>query len=425
MRFLFKDTVQLDPTEISKFHTQLDTYRQQLHEIAYANTYKAAESSLRLPFDREYADRILALSDKFAHERLELIIVIGIGGSSLGTRAVYDAMISSQTPKIIFLETVDEAELSHVHELLHQYANTPEKFVITLISKSGLTTESLFNFERVTHGLDIAKISERVVITTDEDSPLWDKADEYHFHRLAIPQPVGGRYSVLSAVGQFPLRLAGIDVDDLLKGARAGVDDSLGENWKEQSAFVSATTIFEYYTKGIRIHDTFLFAPRLECLGKWYRQLMGESIGKASHDHQAVGITPTVSIGTTDLHSVAQLYIGGPNDRLTTFVRPKGVAGTSLEKLGIGKLIPELENTNAETVLSAMYDATKHVYAEKALPYLEIILDGISEFELGYFMQMKMIEMMYLGKLLDVNAFNQPDVEGYKVETKRLLGRIS
>lgn len=421
MQFYYKESVQLDLEEILQQHTALDTYRQQLQEVAAAGTYKAAESSVRLPLDTEYADRILALSEKFTHDDLELVIVVGIGGSSLGTRAVYDALQFQQKPSLVFLETIDESTLSRVNTLLREYSATPEKFVINVISKSGLTTESLFNFERVTSGLDMTKISERVVVTTDEGSLLWNKAEEYQFHRLAIPQPVGGRYSVLSAVGQFPLRLAGVNVDALLKGAHAAVDANLGETWEENKAFISAAAIFLYYQKNIRIHDLFLFAPQLESLGKWYRQLMGESIGKVSYGDHAVGITPTVSVGTTDLHSVAQLYIGGPNDRLTTFVKPKGATGNALENLTIGGLIPELRDTNAETVLSAMYTATKREYSENELPYLEIILDSVSEFELGYFMQTKMVEMMYLGKLLNVNAFNQPDVEGYKAETRRIL----
>jgi len=428
MQFLYRESVQLNQDDILKQHVFLDAYRQQLHEVAGNTNYMAAESSLHLPYDTDYANRIASLAQKFEHPNLETVIVIGIGGSSLGTKAIYDALVGcadtvvpTQKPRIIFLETIDDSVLSQVHTMLSAYSGNPEKYLINIISKSGLTTESLFNFERVTQGLDIEKMSECVVVTTDEGSPLWNKAEEYSFHRLAIPRPVGGRYSVLSAVGQFPLQLVGIDVHTLLEGARAAIEAGLRDTLAENCAFISAAAISLHYQKDIRIHDLFLFSPRLESLGKWYRQLLGESIGKRSLEDKPVGVTPTVSVGTTDLHSVAQLYIGGPRDRFTTFVQANETYNETLENLSIGSLVPELRDTGAGEVLTAMYDATKMMYREATRPYVEIVLQGVSEYELGFFLQTKMLEMMYLGKLLNVNAFNQPDVEGYKVETRKIL----
>ena len=157
--------------------------------------------------------------------------------------------------------------------------------------------------------------------------------------------------------------------------------------------------------KKISLLNEFYFAPELESLGKWYRQLVGESLGK-SHD---VGITPIVSIGSTDLHSMAQLYFGGPRDKFTNLIRVENEQGTAALAKSFFK------------IMNAIYGGVRAAYIKNQLPFTEIIFEDISEHTLGAYMQFKTMEIMYLGRLMDVNAFDQPAVEDYKEETRKLL----
>ncbi|MFO0780969.1 MAG: hypothetical protein U0519_03745 [Candidatus Gracilibacteria bacterium] len=235
-----------------------------------------------------------------------------------------------------------------------------------------------------------------------------------------------GRHSVLSPVGLFPLAAAGIDIENLCEGAAVMRKNCIENDQEENPAMVSASVLFLNAKEGKTINDNFFFAPQLESLGKWYRQLMGESIGKETdREGQTVhcGITPTVSLGSTDLHSVGQLYLGGPLDKITTFVWARNVANpmaVPTEQVTEG-LVDNLKNQSAGNIMAAILEGTKTAYSKKKLPYMEVVLPEISAFALGEYLQYKMIEMMYLGKLFNVNTFDQPNVELYKIETRKIL----
>ena len=268
----------------------------------------------------------------------------------------------------------------------------------------------------------LGDIRGRVVIITDDGSALMQAAQAQNITCLAIPKLVGGRYSVLSAVGLFPLASVGVDIAALRKGASDILDHCLQH---DNIASASANTLFTQKTQGKTINDNFFFRPELESVGKWYRQLMGESVGKErSIDGEIVhtGITPTVSLGSTDLHSVGQLYLGGPKDKLTTFVSSaKSAEITVPTERVFNDLIPMITGKQASQIMHAILEGVKIAYGHADLPFMEITLDAVDEHSLGAFLQFKMLEMMYLGLLLRVNTFDQPNVESYKVETKRLL----
>ncbi len=432
MTFSYKDTTQLDEQVLFGPAELLLEYRAQLTEVSKSLTYTVPESCICLPQDSVYARKIESFAQNFINSDLRYVFVIGIGGSNLGTKAVYDAffgnldtLATDRYPKIIFLDTIDANFLINANKLLTNLVDNPESFVINLISKSGGTIESLFNFHALMQDMPLDTFSDRVVVTTDEGSPLWKAAEAHMFHRLSIPEPVGGRYSVFSAVGQFPFHLLHIDVDALLKGAQAALTSSLDTDWHQNPAFLSASFLYAHFIQGKTIHDTFLFHPQLESLGKWYRQLMAESLGKQKEIEgtiQHIGITPTVSIGTTDLHSVTQLYLAGPRDKVTTFVIVGSAADIALgSEPSILNTSSDLRRVSASTLLQSIYKSVSEEYHMEGLPFVEIRLDAITEYELGQFMQFKMLEVMYLAKLLKVPAFDQPNVEGYKNKTKQLL----
>ena len=164
----------------------------------------------------------------------------------------------------------------------------------------------------------------------------------------------------------------------------------------------------------------------MESVGKWYRQLTGESIGKRENldgEEAHEGITPIVSIGSTDLHSMAQLFYGGPHDKLTTLVYAKqSPAEVKVpQDLVFPGLVDDITGKSYKEIMQAIYGGVKKAYEKNGLPYMEILFPEISEYTVGQFLQFKMCEMMYLAQLLNVNAFNQPAVEDYKSETRELL----
>jgi glucose-6-phosphate isomerase len=410
----------------------LREYEEHVKNVVEKRDYASPESSLVLPFDDELLSEVYRLRDEKQTGKIKYIFVVGIGGSNLGTKAIADALLGSGdfldlrgAPRCIFVDTVNTRFLSGLEEFLDTKVESLDEILVTVISKSGTTTESLFNLEIISQKL-LDRFGEdlysRMVAITTENSPLWEKAQEKNIATLSIPENVGGRYSVFSAVGLFPLSFLPINLEKLRAGAQKMLNDlSEGTN---HPAKTSAAFLAHYQKQGKTINDNFFFNGELESLGKWYRQLMGESVGKELNidgDVVNTGITPTVSIGSTDLHSVAQLYLGGPEDKVTTFV----YAPTNTEVINNGKLFPGLlpmiEGKSSEDVTGAILKGVKRAYTEDNQQFMEITLEDINEEEIGAFLQFKMLEMMFLGKLLSVNAFNQPSVESYKVATREIL----
>lgn len=425
MKFnLSKKLSKLQP-DWHKTYDLLEPYISSMKDITASCGYDSLESSINLPSDTDLLEGVLAMRAKKMTSDLKYIIVIGIGGSNLGTKAVYDALYGyfdildpSRFPKMIFLDTQETETLKKVGKLIDSVSSRSE-ILINAISKSGGTTETMTNLEII---YSLAKrrfgdILDRIVITTDEGSRLHNKAKSMEIDCLFIPKNVGGRYSVLSAVGLFPLSLAGIDIKSLREGAKDMHDLCTGEMGTQNPAVLSSSAIFKMYEEGKIINDNFLFAPQLESLGKWYRQLMGESIGKDEK-----GPTPTVSIGSTDLHSVTQLYLGGPKNKITTFVSiEKSKSQVMVTDDLTFDMVSEIKSKSVSQIMTAMVSATKIAYEKQDRSYIEVQLEEISEYEIGAFMQFKMIEIMCLGKLFGVNPFDQPHVELYKKETKKIL----
>lgn len=424
MKFYFEDTCHLDNKQIEEKGKELIEYLTHLKTVAGKKNFEDPESSINLPFDPKTLEAVKALVKKTAGEKLKYIFDIGIGGSNLGTKAVYDAKFGyfdqvnpERYPRIIFLDTNDPEFMAQVSKLLKTLS--PEEFLVNVISKSGTTTEPLANLETLLP--QFGNSPERIVVTSDKNSAFYKESMEKGFHVLDLPSLVGGRYSVFSSVGLFPLLAAGVDIDRLLDGARFMRDHCLNENFLENPAAVSAIILYSQFLKGKNINDNFLFHPELESVGKWYRQLMGESIGK----NENVGITPTVSIGSTDLHSVTQLYLGGPKDKLTTFVSaPSQITLGIPQPMSYPTLSPHLSGKTLSQIMGAILEGTITAYKNQAISFTHIELEDLSEYSLGEFLQFKMIEMMFLGKLFGVNAFDQPHVEIYKKETKKLLTSI-
>jgi len=434
MKLLLDNSTTYANEEIFKSAAHAASYVRQLATVAERNNYEADEASINLAFDTKLVEEVTALVTRKTSSALRYIFVVGIGGSNLGTKAVYDALYGYRDlgeeahPRMIFVDTTNSALLRFYTEELVPTLKSSEEYLVVTISKSGGTTETLSNTEILLAALNqqTGDVTERTIVITDKDSAFWHAAEAASADHLAIPHKVGGRYSVLSAVGLFPLSVLGVDTKALLQGARDIRAYCLQTDIEHNPAWQSAALMAFSYRHGQSINNTFVFNSELESLGKWYRQLLGESIGK-EHDQAGnqvhTGITPTVSVGSTDLHSVGQLYLGGPKDKLTTFVYSADQVGAvPVPRNRIFKdTVSMIDGKTTGDIMDAILGGVKIAYNKAQLPFMEVQLESITPYEIGAFMQFKMIEMMILGNLLDVNPFNQPNVESYKIETKDLL----
>ncbi|MDR3646491.1 MAG: hypothetical protein P4L22_03045 [Candidatus Babeliales bacterium] len=387
IKFEYKKTCLIQKVTIDSLLEKLEPEIQ--NASRYAFTY--------LPFDEENIKCVKKIVLEKQALNPTTLVVIGIGGSNLGTWAVQEAINGKLGNKVYFADTVDSDYINNIAKLIEQELIADKNVIFNVVSKSGTTIETIAIFEFFLSILKKYKpnnFNDYIVITTDQDSVLFKYAQDIKCSVLTISKNLGGRYSVLSAVGLFPLSMLGVNIQELLHGA---------SKCDVNNAAISAALLYKHYKNGINIHDTFLFSVDLENLGKWYRQLMAESLGK-----DGIGITPTVSIGSTDLHSMVQLYLGGPIDKFTTFVT--------------------IENTNTEInefskIMNSIIKGTQIAYQKNNRPFCIIEIENKSEYNLGQFMQIKMYEIVFLGYLLCVNPFDQPNVEDYKVETKKILGK--
>lgn len=419
--------------KIAAMRSSLSNYLIKLRQVVTEGDYGQNESSINLPADSKILSDVQQLAAKKVSAQLKYHIVVGIGGSNLGAKAVYDALLgyddvmaSAQYPKLIFAETVDTEFLQVITKMIGQLESL-EQILVSVISKSGGTTETIANFEIIANAL-VARFGEqsmqRVVAITNQDSELWQAATQKNIDCLSIPKKVGGRYSVFSAVGLFPLETVGVDTVALLQGALEMRDKCL-EDGEHCAALVSACLLNYYRLQEKTINDNFIFCPRLESAGKWYRQLLAESIGKqkdVNGQDVNVGITPTVSIGSTDLHSVGQLYLGGPKDKFTTFMSVDEEAHLEVPgNRALPQILPMINQKTTQQITHAILDGVMAAYQKADLPYVHLAIDSVNARDLGMYMQLKMLEVMYLAQLMGINAFDQPSVELYKIETKNIL----
>ncbi len=381
-------------------------------------------ADVNLPLDSNQLNVVQAAVELKKRLHPQLIVVVGIGGSNLGTMAVQEALLGKNwnlhnTPRILYADTVDPDSLQVIIEEMQNVLRQGQQILLNVITKSGSTTETIANFEVLInvlkkHRKDAEKY---VVVTTEKNSKLWNLAVKNNFSALEIPQNVGGRYSVFSPVGLFPLGLLGINLKELLDGAAEMRGKCLAD-YNKNIAAIGASLLFNH-SKERNIYDTWLFATDFESLGIWHRHLLAESCGK-----DGKGLTPTVSIGSTDLHSMAQLDLAGPQDKFTNFVFTHFDNTLKVPYYPeYGALVPDLQKKELNHIMHAIKSGTMMAYKKGKRPYTETRLDGKNAASIGAFMQLKMMETILFAKLLGVNAFDQPAVEMYKKETRRLLSK--
>ncbi len=412
--------------EIQALDARLLPIQQRLTAAMQEFVYATPEQFISLPFDAKRLKAIMQAAQEKKDLKPTLVVLIGIGGSSLGTLAVYEALrqtcsCDGNAARLLCADTIDGQLTSTLLTEIEEEWQRGGKVLSIVVSKSGTTMETLINaaccFEITKkHSQNYAQW---ITIITDQDSPLWKLGQAEKFQLLEVPKNVGGRFSVFSAVGLFPLAVLGVEVEQLLAGARAAVHGEV----HARTAGELAAYVYLQYERGLHMHDMFTFVPALYACGQWWRQLVGESLGKERVGREPVGITPTVSLGTNDLHSVAQLYLAGPDERFTIFI--------SCEQQGADVAIPQnifselarLEKgISVARVHDAIFGGVCAAYEQKKRAFMTITFDAITAHEVGYFLQLQMMSVVYLGALFEVNVFDQPQVELYKQKTRQRLG---
>ncbi len=337
----------------------------------------------QLPWDhRDHLENV-RLGNKFKH-----VVVVGMGGASLGAKA----LIEGTGRKIIFLDNVDpdffQAKL-HGLDL--------KKTLFLLMSKSGETIEVISLAQILIKKVPIPQ--NFLVVTDPIDNELKKLAHKHHIPILPSPNDVPGRFSVLSLVGLLPSKLAGVNIKQVIRGAQKA-------NWRE--AYSLACHQYLHYQQKKNITVFFPYAESLNSFSDWYIQLLAESIGKSKR----VGLTPVKAMGVKDQHSQLQLFLDGPNDKFTLFL--KAEKNTYDEKIPGTKL-------SLQKLFDAEYRGVKSALAKRKKSFVEIRVPAWNEETLGELFFFFELEIAFLGALLQVNIENQPAVELSKRITKTLL----
>jgi glucose-6-phosphate isomerase len=411
---------------------KLEIYRKKLLQMVKQENDLEPESSLHLPYNQKISPIIRNILKEKKTADFKYFIFIGIGGTNLGVKAIYEALRGTYTYllpnqiQMFFLDTLNPISCNQIISFLKTKRSS--EFIIQLACSSGQTTEVIANFETIYHELSqhFQQINKRLIILTKKESPLFNEAQKKDITCFTIPSIIPDRYSVFSLMSLLPLAFCGIPIHLLQKGARQAIENGLAKEIKNNPALLSAALTFSFYQLGISQQTIFLFDTNLESLGKWQRQLMAESLGKEKSKRGKkipVGITPLVCLGSTDLHSMFQLFMAGPKNTLTHFIFPKKISPEIKlpSHLFFKDVIKDLAGKTHEEIMQAIFMGTMLAYQKHKRPFLFIQLPEINAESLGYYLQFRMIETMFLAHLLQVNAFNQPNVEDYKKEVRKIL----
>ncbi len=393
-----------------------------------------------LPFDRQTADKVAAFA-RGAIRRYENVVVLGIGGSALGPRALHSALAGGmwanlagrrergKIPRFFFADNIDPVTFSR---LLSEA--DPKQTLFLVITKSGTTAETMSQF-LVVRELLSRKVGEKnvprhlVAITDAQNGRLRNVADKEGLTDFIIPANVGGRFSVLTPVGLVPAALMGIDIHELLAGAAAMEKRCSQEKLAANPAYLAAALLFlADRTRGKRINVMMPYSDALYDSADWFRQIWAESLGKkesASGNEVYAGLTPIKALGVTDQHSQLQLYMEGPRDKTLIFLAVENFA----EDVEIPDLYPELPDLfylgghSLGELLHAERSATEYALLKAGRPSMTITLPEINAFAIGQLIYLLEVATAFAGRLYNIDPFNQPGVELGKQFTYGLMGR--
>ncbi|HHV51343.1 MAG TPA: glucose-6-phosphate isomerase [Clostridiales bacterium] len=413
--------------EIQAMQPQINAAHEQLHAGTGLGSDFLGWLTLPSDYDKEEFARIKAAAAKIQKDT-DVFVVIGIGGSYLGARAVIEFLKSplynakrKNTPDIYFVgNSISSTMLSEILELCEG-----RRVSINVISKSGTTTEPAIAFRVFRDFLErtvgVEEARKRIYVTTDKSKgTLKSLSDREGYETFVVPDDVGGRFSVLTAVGLLPIAVAGCDIDALMSGAAAAQEQLSNPDITKNDCYMYAALRNILYRKGRAVELLVSYEPAFAMMAEWWKQLYGESEGK-----DGKGLFPASVIFSTDLHSLGQFVQDGSKILFETVVlvdkvkkditlkqEPEDIDGLNF-----------LAGRTMSFVNSKAFEGTVLAHTDGGTPNIVLHIPSASEFELGYLIYFFEKACAISGYLLGVNPFDQPGVESYKRNMFALLGK--
>lgn len=416
--------------EIAQMKDLVKVTHHVLHEGTGAGSDFRGWIDLPVNYDKEEFARILKAADKIKNDS-DVLIVIGIGGSYLGARAAiemlnhsfYNALPKEKrtTPQVIFVgNSISSSYMTDVIDLLDG-----KDWSINVISKSGTTTEPALAF-RVFRKLlqekyGVAEARKRIYATTDRArGALKTLSTEEGYETFVVPDDIGGRYSVLTAVGLLPIAVSGVNIEDMMSGAAKAREDFSSSELEENLAYQYAAIRNILYNKGKTIEMLINYEPGLQYFAEWWKQLFGESEGKDQK-----GIYPSSANFSTDLHSLGQYVQEGRRDLFETVIKvdkPRHEITIEAEDNDLDGL-NYLAGKTVDFVNTKAFEGTILAHTDGGVPNLVVTIPQMDAYTFGYLVYFFEKACAMSGYLLGVNPFDQPGVEAYKVNMFALLGK--
>ena len=429
--------IKVDLSNARIFEKNMMKHAKQVAELHRKLEQKAKSENefcgwLHLPtnYDRDEFEKIKKCAKKI-QEDSDILLVIGIGGSYLGARAVIESLTNSfynmqdkeqrKTPQILYVG--NNLSPNYIHDVIDYIGD--KDISINVISKSGTTTEPAIAFrifrEIMENKYSLKEARSRIYVTTDkEKGALKELAKKEKYTTFVIPKDVGGRYSVLTAVGLLPIATAGIDIDALMEGARIAEDRYSDENLKYNECYQYAVIRNMLYEKEKDIELLITYEPKMHYFIEWWKQLFGESEGK-----EQKGIYPSGAEFTTDLHSLGQYIQEGRRNLFETVIKiekPDNDIKLKMEEDNLDNL-NYLEGKTLDFVNKKAMEGTITAHVEGDVPNILISIEKLDANHMGQLIYFFELACAMSGSILGVNPFNQPGVEKYKANMFRLLGK--
>jgi glucose-6-phosphate isomerase len=425
----------IDPAELVRFQADFEHAHAQIEQRRAAHELGFFE----LPYETGVVDDIQRFADGVG-QAFDTVVVLGIGGSALGTLALQQALVKPHWnelddagrdyfPRLYVLDNIDPTTLSPLLDRIDV-----RRTLFNVVSKSGSTAETMAQFlivrDKLEKTLGVEAYRSHLVFTTDpEKGVLRSIARSEEIATLPVPENVGGRFSVLSSVGLLPAALIGVDIRALLSGAAEMDDRCRTKNLSDNPAGLFAALQFLAHTRASApIHVMMAYTDRLHLMADWFRQLWAESLGKQLDRNGAdvfTGPTPVKALGATDQHSQVQLYMEGPFDKTVTLLATEmWPIDVQVPSLYSGH--PELSYLGGHTLgelLDAERAATAAALTERGRMNMTLSLPRIDAHAVGQLFMLLQIATVYAGAFYDVDPLDQPGVELGKKLTYGLMGR--
>ena len=413
---------------LQKYNKKVSEIQKELHENKDDEQEFLGWLELPTKYNKKEFKKIKECAQKIQKDS-DVLLVIGIGGSYLGARAVIEALTNSfynlqdkrhrKTPQIIYVG--NNLSSNYINDVIDLVSH--KDFSINVISKSGTTTEPAIAFRifrdlmESKYGLEEAK--NRIYVTTDKKAGALKKlATREKYETFVIPNNIGGRYSVLTPVGLLPIAVAGIDIDQLMKGARFAQDKYCDDDLTYNDCYRYAVARNILYKNEKFIEILANYEPKMHYITEWWKQLFGESEGK-----NGKGIFPAGVDFTTDLHSLGQYIQEGRRDLFETVLSieiPESNISIGLDEDDLDCL-NYLSGKSLDFVNKKAMEGTIEAHVSGNVPNILITMQELNEYTIGQLIYFFELACAMSGKLLGVNPFNQPGVETYKKNMFRLL----